>query len=273
MVKKTRFFEFIYLCLWGFLLSACGATIEPPEAVTLNGVGPDTLEPVTRRLADAFTRDTPHLSFELATANSNRAGLRVAGGEVDFAMMTIQRPDLTGLQAIPIARDGIAIIVHPDNPVDNLTLRDLQRLYTGQVFNWRAVEGSRGVDMPVQVVTREREAGTGLLFTERILGGQRMTPNARVFPNSVAVANFISQHPDTIGFVSQVHVSEKVKAVAVEEILLSAETVANAAYPLTYLVYLALPSEANPIIEEFVDFVLGPSGQSILTGAGFGRLN
>jgi len=180
---------------------------------------------------------------------------------------------LRELQTMPIARDGLAIIVHPTNRVDNLTLRDLRRLYSGRIFNWVDVEGAVGPDLAVQVVMREGESGTGAIFQERILGEERMTPNARIFPNGLAVVNFVAQHPEAVGFVSQALMSDKVKIVTVEEIPLNRETVANAAYPLTYLVYLALPVSPDPTVEAFADFVLRPSGQSILAGAGFGRLH
>ena len=264
---------FIWLLI---LLAACSrpaVEAEPTSVpVNLQGAGSGVMVPLVRQLADRFVLERPHITIELDRSNSGRAAALLEAAEVDFALSTAPDPAPERLVQYPIARDSIAIIVHPDNPVQNLTLRDLAQLYSGKIVNWRAVQGSSGPDLAVQVVTREPGSGLGAIFQRRILGQRRMTPNARVFPNGVAVVNYISQHPQAIGYASQSQVTDSVKLIAVEEILPSLETTANAAYPLTYLLRLVLPEQPDLTVQAFVDFILGPAGQSMLASWGMGRI-
>jgi len=243
-----------------------------PVPINLHGVGSGAMLPLVRQLADRFVLERAYISIDLDRTNSNRALALLQAGAIDFAMSTAPDPVPDPLQQVPIARDSIAIIVHPNNPVENLTLRDLGQLYGGKIYNWQAVQGSSGPDLAVQVVTREPGSGIGSIFQTQILGQQRMTPNARVFANGVAVVNYVSQHPQAIGYTSQSQVTGKVKMVAVEEILPTPETTANAAYPLTYLLYVVVPEQADPTVRAFVDFILGPAGQSMMATWRLGRV-
>jgi phosphate transport system substrate-binding protein len=141
------------------------------------------------------------------------------------------------------------------------------------VVNWRDIQGSRGSDQTVQVITRESDSVTRRLFDEQILGEDRLTPNARVFSNSKAIVDFVSQYPEAIGYVGLANVTDQVKVVSIEEIAPTAETVTNGAYPLTQLLYLVTPSNPSNMIQEFTKFALGPAGQSIVSGMGLGRIN
>lgn len=255
------------------ILVGCGTTIEPPKPVVFSAVSSDSTITVARQLAATFTEQTPRVSFEIGVTNSSRALARLAAGEIDFALTTLNHPELDQFQQIPIARDGLAIIVHPDNPVANLTLLDLEHLYSGKIFDWRDIPGTQGGEEAVQVVVREQDSGTGTVFQRRVLPNGRITPNARVFSNSRAIVDYIAQTPQAIGYVSTTQLSEKVKIVSVEEILPTPATLVNAAYPLTYLVYLVIPLEADPATQDFASFTLGPAGQSVMVANGLGRVN
>lgn len=255
------------------ILVGCGTTIEAPEPAVFSAVSSDSTIMVARQLTATFTEQTPRVSFEIGVTNSSRALARLTASEIDFALTTLNRPELDQFQQIPIARDGLAIIVHPDNPVANLTLLDLEHLYSGKIFDWRDIPGAQDGEEAVQVVVREQDSGTGTIFQNKVLPNGRITPNARVFPNSQAIVDYIAQTPQAIGYVSTTQLSEKVKIVAVEEILPAPATLVNAAYPLTYLIYLAIPLDADPAIQEFANFTLGPAGQSVMVANGLGRVN
>lgn len=255
------------------ILAGCGTAIESPEPVVFSAVSSDSTITVARQLAATFTEQTPRVSFEIGVTNSSRALARLGVGEIDFALTTLYRPELDQFRQIPIARDGLAIIVHPDNPVDNLTLRDLEHLYSGKIFDWRDIPGAQSLNDAVQVLVREQDSGTGAVFQSKVLPNGRITPNARVFPNSRAMVDYVAQTPQAIGYVSTTQLSEKVKIVAVEEILPTPATLANAAYPLTYLVYLVIPLESDPVVQDFANFALGPAGQSVMVTNGLGRIN
>jgi len=262
----------LILGIWSWLVG-CGTSVEPPAAITLRGVGSDSLVPLVRHLGTTFTDAEPTITIELDIANTQRALTRLQAGEIDFALTTIQPPEIGSLQFIPIARDGLVLIVHPENRAENLTLQDVNQLYRGQIFNWRDVQGTSGLDGLVQVIVREPDSGTGQVFQTYITPDQPMTPNARVFANSQAIVNFVAQHPEAIGYVSQAHVVDKVKTVAIEELRPTPETLANGAYPLSYVVYLVLPAKPSTVLRDFAEYITGPAGQAQLAEWGFGRVN
>ena len=259
-----------------WLVGACGTTIElapTPETAVYRAISADSLAPLATRLSEAFTSQADYVTLEVAAMNTAQVEAQFVTGEAELAFTLSDETDRQQATIVPIARDGIALIVHPDNPVTNLTLLDLTQLYNGQFYNWRDVQGSTGSDSVVQVVTREAGSGISALFEARLLPGQRMTPNARVFPNSRAIVDFVAHTPQAIGYIGVNHLTPKVKLVAVEEVLPLSETLSNAAYPLTYPLYLHIPPDAPSKIEEFSQFILGAAGQSIVEGMGLGRIN
>jgi phosphate transport system substrate-binding protein len=252
------------------ILTACGATVEPPAPVELRVSATDETVALVNVVSAVFAEARPHLSFEVTTANATRSLARLAAGEVDLIVVPTLPPGADQFRQTPIARDGVAIIVHPDNPVDNLTLLDLQRLYAGRIFNWGDVEGRAG---ETQVAVRERGSGARAIFEDRVMGGQRVTPNARVFPNSQAVVAFVAKNPGAIGYVGTAQLTEEIKVVAVEEIRPTQQNLTNGAYPLTHLIYVLTLPEPEPLLNNFVNYFLRPAGQELVEAQGLGRIN
>jgi len=250
-------------------LTACGATVEPPAPVEVRISSTEGAAAMAHRVGEAVSREKPHLSFAVSEEDAARSLERLAAGEADVAIVSALLPGAESFRQIPVARDGLAVIVHPDNRVDNLTLLDLRALYAGRMLSWRDVGGNA---MAVQPAVRERGAGSNEIFSAQVMQGTRITPNARVFPNDRAVLAFVARTPGAVGYVSAALPAEGVKVVAVEEVSPAPETVSNGAYPLTYLLYaLTLPAPA-PAAQEFVAFWIAPAGQEMATSAGLGRI-
>lgn len=252
------------------VLTACATAIEPPAPVELRVAASAETGPAAQAIAADYTRAKSHVSVVVSEANATVALAQLAAGEVDLAIVSNLPPGAEQFRQIPIARDGLAIIVHPDNPVKNLTLLELQKLYAGTVYNWADVQGQGG---EIQAVVRERGSGARAVFEERVMAGKRVTPNARVFPSGRAVVDFVSQNPQAIGYVSAVLVTAGVKVISVEDIAPAPETVSNGAYPLTHPVYLLTLPEPVDEAGDLADLFTRPAGQAALAEAGFARLN
>lgn len=251
-------------------LTACATAIEPPAPVELRVALSPEIRPAVEAVSADYTRAKSHISVALAEANATTSLTQLAAGEVDLAIVSNLSPGAEQFRQIPIARDGLAIIVHPDNPVKNLTLLELQKLYAGTVYNWADVQGQAG---EVQAVVRERGSGSRAIFEERVMNGVRVTPNARVFPNGRAVVDFVSQNPQAIGYASAVMVTAGVKVISVEDIAPAPETVSNGAYPLTHPVYLLTLPEAADEAGDLAGLFTRSAGQAALAEAGLARLN
>jgi phosphate transport system substrate-binding protein len=173
-------------------------------------------------------------------------------------------------QATAIARDGIAIVVHPSNPLAGLGLLQLRDLFTGRVYEWRAV-GGRATQGEVQPVSREAGSGTRAAFEALVMEEHAVTPLAIVAPSSRAVVDYVADHPESIGYVSMAYVTPEVKVLSLEGELPTPQTTGRASYPLTRELWLVTADPAAPEVESLIRFALSPAGQQIV-GQRYGRI-
>jgi phosphate transport system substrate-binding protein len=271
-IGRARFAASVRL-LFLFLtvsLVACGEPIATPEPIFLQATGSTAMSPVVAELAAVFGEQSSTVSLEV-TALGTQYGLdALQAGTVDFALVSWLPADLPGWRATAIARDGIAIVVHPSNPLDGFGLLQLQDLFGGRIYEWKAV-GGRTTQGPVQLVSREQGSGTRAAFEALVMGDYQVTPLAVVAPSSQAVVEYVAGHHNAIGYVTMDYVSLEVKVVQIEGELPTPETVGQGSYPLTRELWLVTTSPPPEAVQAFFDFVLSPSGQQIV-GRHFGRI-
>lgn len=249
------------LCLLAFasiLLAACRA-YEPPEPVYLKIAGSTSMRPLLEDLAEAYSRRHRHVTIEVVGGDS-RLGMELARKrQVDLGACSRQ---LEGekLWSTPIALDGIAIIVHPSNRVESLTLLQLGDIFFGRVLDWKDVGGRGG---EIRVISREEGSGTRAAFEEMVMGGKRVTPAAVVVPGSRAVVEYVAEHPGAIGYVSMGCISSQVKVLRIEGLQPTPESVGKG-YHLVRPFLLLAAEEPTGEVKAFVDFILGPRGQAIV---------
>lgn len=249
--------------------SGCGATIEPPEPIIITVVTTPGGAMLIQDIAETFNRTKPHISFEVTQANEVQSLKTLATGKTDMVIANYLFPGTEQFRQTPLALDGVVLVVHPDNSINNLTLLELQQIYSGKHFNWRDVQG---LNQEIQVVVRERGAGSGAIFGEIIMKESRITPNARVFPNNQAIVDFVAQTPEAIGYVTMTTPLDNVKVLTIEEIAPTPATLANNAYPLSHLMYiLTLPQSPAPV-RNFNEFLLQPASQQLVLSHNLGQL-
>ncbi len=276
-VKKTPlllYFPAPLLLILSLLLTACGgATVEPPSPVTLTISSVTSAGRLVQELGDQFSQANPHISFEIVSANSTRSLEYLAAGKADIAVISHLPPGIEQFQVTPIARDALLLVAHPDNPVDNLSLSELRQLYSGKVYDWRKTGGPAE---EVQVVVRERGSGLKAVFDEAVMKGERITPNARIFPNGKAVSNYAAQEQGAIGYVSAADASTlfsaglpgALKIITLNDVSPAPENLLNQAYPLAYTLYVVTTPDAPSEVREFVDYLRSPAGQTLIKAQG-----
>jgi hypothetical protein len=135
----------------------------------------------------------------------------VEEGEADIAAVS-WAPDATaappGYRMTPIARDGLTIITHSRNPAQGLTLLQLRALYRGEVLDWAALGGPAGEPT---IISREEGSGDRQAFETLVMGGERVSLSALVLPTAEAVAEYVTEHPAAIGYVSTAQQSDAVR--------------------------------------------------------------
>ena len=172
--------------------------------------------------------------------------------------------------AVKIAIDGLAIVIHRENPVSNLTVEQLCRIYTSdnsaRIINWKELGGR---DAKIHVITREEGSGTRSAFEEQVMKEEWITPRAIVLNSNGAIGQQIELDPDAIGFISLGLVREyDVKALSLEGIAPTHENVANGSYVLSRPFLFVTMGGSTGLAGEFIDFVLSAEGQRTLTAEG-----
>ena len=244
-----------------FLLTACSPPTLPPEPVRFTVAGSTTMMPLLSELVEAYQVHFPQVSIAVEGGGSRLGLVRVKAGEVPLgASSWLPADEVETLWSAPVAVDGIAVVVHPGNPVSGLSLAQLRGVFSGRVWDWAELGGAG----EVQVVSREEGSGSRSAFEGRIMEGHRVTPTALVMPGSQALVDYVATHPKAIGYVSIGYLSEKVKALAVEGVTPTPETASEGTYHLTRPLFLVALEEPDGAPRSFVDFVLGSEGQEIV---------
>lgn len=257
--------------LLAMLVVACGEPVATPEPLFLEAAGSTAMAPLVADLATAFNQRFPTVSLEV-TGLGTQFGLQaLAEGQADLALASWLPPVLdASRQATAIARDGIAVIVHPGNPVEGLGLLQLRDLFAGRAYQWQAV-GGRRTQGGVQPVSREEGSGTRAAFEALVMEGYRVTPSAVVATYSQSVVDYVAGHPQAIGYVSMAYVSPAVKVLAIEGELPTPASAGQGSYPLTRELWLVTVDPPSSVVHDLVHFALSPAGQQI-AGQRFGRL-
>jgi phosphate transport system substrate-binding protein len=267
--KSQGICHLVFVICYLLFLPSCGATVTPPAPVYLKATGSTAMAPLLRDLAAAYHERQPAVTVDINTGGSALGRELASAGQVDLGL-TSWLPDgpPQGVQATVVARDGIALIVHPTNVITGLTLAQVHDLFYGSLGDWQALSG---LSSPVQVVSREDGSGTRAAFEALVMQGSRVTPTALVMPNSQAVVDYVARDPRAVGYVSMGYAGDTVRVLAVEGLLPTPQTVSRAEYHLTRdLVILTRPG-APDAVRAFLDFVLSPAGQAVV-GQRYGRV-
>lgn len=211
------------------------------------------------------------------------AGLKDASADLAAASRPIKNSEAAGLAGLGdmrsaqaeqvIAIDGLAIVVHPDNPLDALSVQQVARLFAGEVSNWREIGGP---DLSVRLLARDDHSGTFDTFKELVLGsqGKALASHARRYESNDELSRDVSTSPGAIGFVGLASVGSA-KALAIADgdsqpMPPSSALVATEDYPLSRRLFLyARPEAQAPLLQDFINFVHGESGQAIVERSGY----
>ena len=259
----------LVLCLG---LTGCGGS-DDSSTDTSNGDvsgnvslnGSTSMEPFVNGLSEAIREVYPNLVLEPQFTGSGAGIEAVTNGTADIGNSSRSLTDeekAGGLEENIVAIDGIAVIVHPDNDVEDLTTDQLKKIYTGEITNWSEVGG---VDEAIVVVGREAGSGTRGAF-EEILGVEDACKYAQELNETGAVVAKVGETEGAIGYVSLDNVKDSVKALKLDGVEASEETIKDGSYSLQRPFVMATKgkiseqSEAVQAIFEFIDSEAGQKG-------------
>ncbi|MBI2845374.1 MAG: phosphate ABC transporter substrate-binding protein [Chloroflexi bacterium] len=217
------------------------------------------MAPLIEELAAAYKIEREYLSFEIRGVGSGAGLEAIAEGRADIAMVSreLAPEEKEKWPATLLAWDSLAIIVHPDNPVNSLTLDQIRSIFSGSTLSWIDAGGGEG---QIQVVTREEGSGSRAAFQTLVLtSGERITSLAIVLPSDQAVGEYIARNPSAIGYASIASLATQTKP-----LILEGQEPTSQQYPLLRPFYLLIAREAEDEARDFINFCLSPRGQVII---------
>lgn len=224
-------------------------------------------------LARAYRQSHPYATVEARGGNSSSGLVEFARGSLDIAMVskspTSEEMKSPPSRAIEIARDGVVVLVHPSNPLQNVTRDQLVKIFTGEILSWSQLTGtaSKDSDDSIQVISREYGSGTRSVFEETIMAGRRVTLTALVQPSSRDVLDYVKSDPKAIGYVAfnLWKGSSSGRALSIDGIAPSASSIHSSSYPLMQTYYLVAPTNPSPSVSDFIEFALSASGHDLIS--------
>ena len=261
-------------------LAACGSTNNNSNTTpddnsgdaitgTVSTDGSTSMEKVIGALSESFMGANDGVTVNYNPTGSGSGITAVQEGTCDIGLSSRALKDeekAAGLKETVLAYDGIAIIVHPDNPVSDLTLEQIAKLYTGEITNWKDVGGN---DAEVVLIGREAASGTRDGF-ESITGTKDKCQYRQELTSTGDVITAVSQNPDAIGYASLASVKDTVKALNVGGVTPSEATVKDGSYLVQRpFVLVTVEGKAlSPAAQAFFDYALSADAASIISAAG-----
>ena len=255
-------------------------------ATTIVNKGSDTLVNLALAWAEEYMRLHPEMRISVTGGGSGTGIAAMINGTVDIANASrkMKSEEIAAAKAngftpveFVVARDAIAVVVHPSNPVDRLTLQQISDIYTGKITNWSQVGGE---NRPIVLLSRESNSGTYVYFLENVvrLGNKKsdllFSPDTLLMPSSEGISAEVRQNPNAIGYDGLGYVTPDQKMVAVARddsgpyVLPSVETVNDGSYPISRPLYMYTAGEPTGEIKAYLDWILS-DGQALVPKLGF----
>ena len=274
-----------------WLLAGCGprqtsaAEVSGPGQ-TIENKGSDTLVNLALAWAEAYMELHSEVRISVTGGGSGTGIAAMINGTVDIANASramkpeeVAAAEANGITPLEftVARDAIAVVVHPSNPVKGLTLQQISDIYTGKITNWSQVGGE---NRPIVLLSRESNSGTYVYFLENVirLGDKEsnllFSPDTLLMPSSEGISAEVRQNPNAIGYDGLGYVTPDQKMVAVAHdasgpyVLPSVETVNDGSYPISRPLYVYTAGEPTGEIKAYLDWILS-EGQALVPKVGF----
>lgn len=250
--------------------------------------GSDTLVNLALAWAERYRVLYPDISIAVTGGGSGTGIAALINNTVDIANASrqmkeeeIAAAEANGITPIEftVAIDALAIIVNPANPISQLTIDQLADIYTGRITNWKELGGN---DEPIVLLSRETNSGTHVYFLEEVVrkgdsdNKDIFAPQTLLMPSSVGITSELRRNPNAIGYdgfgyVDPAH--EKLVAIAPDAespyVMPSVETGADGSYPISRGLFMYTAGEPTGAIRDYLDWILGPEGQTIVAELGF----
>ena len=267
--------------------SSPGAGVDPNRIVVL---GSDTMEELVRTWANGFMTGNPGIQVTVSSGDTGVGIKDLIEGKIDVASASRELTEAENklahekkehLTRVMVARDSIAVIVNPQNKLEEIGLDDLRRIYKGEIKTWDKMVKELKVSEPIRVFGREATSGTSSYFHEHIMTDATFDPDVKLMPSSEAVIGGVFGNRLAIGFVGMSQAEKAADKVKILKLALHTEAPDQVAkessvgelsmdnYPLSRPLYLFFKTNQKERIQKFIDYTRSEQGRKAVHDMGF----
>ena len=272
-------------------LSSSAVAASDSQAAYIENKGSDTIVNLALAWAERYQGEHPDVRISVTGGGSGTGIAALINGTVSIANASrqikaeeIDQAKANGIDPVEhiIARDAIAVIVNPNNPVTQLTLKQISDIYSGKISNWKEVGGD---DRPIVRLSRETNSGTHVYFLETVLrlsskeDKTLFSMDTLLLPSSEGIISEVRQNPNAIGYDGLGYVPHDLKTIAIAEqeggayVLPSIPTVNDKTYPIARDLYMYTNGQPEGLLKEYLDWILSAEAQQIVAELGFVPVN
>jgi len=254
---------------------AAGTSAETKAKIVIDGS--TTVGPLAKAFAEYYMSNNPGVNITVSESGSGNGAKSLVNGVCDVATLSrFMKPEEFKAAAdkglLPVAHviafDGIAIVVHPANPLSGLTLEQVRDIYLGKITNWKQLGGP---DQDIIAISRDSNSGTYETFEQMVMDKQKIAPRIEYVGSNGAIRQRVQSTPAAIGYVGFGFLDRTVKALPVNDVHPDQQSVLSGRYPIARPLFMftnGYPALGSHV-QQFVTLYLSPKGQEIVESIGF----
>lgn len=276
--------QLLVLMLPLFSLISCGGKKEvEKQSITLKGS--DTVLPLAQMQAEKMMGNDSTMSISVVGGGTGVGLTAMLEGTTDVAMasrdlkteetLKFQEAKIE-IEKVIVAYDALSVIVHPDNKVGQLTREQIEKIFTGEIKNWKEVGGE---DLKIVAYSRESSSGTYEFFKEEVLDDKNYAADILSMPATGAIVQSVSQTKGAIGYIGMAYQNKAVKELAVSYdqgktyVAPSIETAKDKSYPISRPLFYMYDKKNAEKVKAFIDYTISEAGQKVVVEIGYIPLN
>lgn len=283
-----------YSKLIGFLIigmsfTGCSPSSEEevgatPSSTSITIKGSDTTLPISQKVAEQYMKDNSDETIivtgggsgvGISSLMSGTTNIAQSSRKIKFDEVEKIRDSGKSIEEVVVAYDAMAVVVHPDNAVNELTREQLEGIFTGKIQNWNELGGE---DLKIIPYSRETSSGTYEFFKESVLLDRNYVNGIMSMPATGAIIQSVNQTKGAIGYVGLAYLNKDVKAIRVSYdgenfVEPTIENAKNNTYPIVRPLYFYHEKDTNEKLDQFIQYTLSPAGQKLIEEIGFITVN
>lgn len=226
--------------------------------------GSTSVQPIMEELSEKYCENHSNIKINVQGGGSGM-GIRSCGqGIADIGMSSknLTKNESKGLEVVELGKEGIVIGVNNENNIDDLSMDDIRKIFSGEITNWKEVSGE---DKEIHLIVREDGSGTRDAFDSLVMKDSEVKKDAIVQSSTESVKQAIASDPDAIGYVSLAHMSDDIKGISVGGVEASTETISNGDYELQRpLIIIFNNNEVSENLKDFINWIKSSEGKKII---------